>query len=128
MVTLPSMNAVRPFPAALVSRLVLLSCALMGLQSTSSAAQLKVGVASTDVTPPVGYRMSGYFYERPSTGIHDPLFAKVLYLKQGSTEGALVFCDMIGVPRTLTDAARLGASKKTGIPVSHILIAATHSH
>ncbi|MDO4559054.1 MAG: hypothetical protein Q4C47_08820, partial [Planctomycetia bacterium] len=35
-----------------------------------------VGVATTEITPPVPYRMSGYFNERPATGVSDPLLAK----------------------------------------------------
>jgi sugar phosphate isomerase/epimerase len=34
-----------------------------------SGTELKAGVAVADITPPVGYRMSGYFNERLSTGI-----------------------------------------------------------
>ena len=40
-------------------------------------------MAVADITPPIGYRMCGYFYERLSTGVHDPLHAKAIYLHQG---------------------------------------------
>src|ERR1051326_5575544 len=94
----------------------------------AQAAGLKAGVAVADITPPVGYRMCGYFYERLSTGVHDPLQAKALYLEQGKQRAALVFCDLIGLPQTVTDQARTIASRKTGIPATNILVAATHSH
>lgn len=90
--------------------------------------KLRVGVAVQDITPPVGYRMSGYFYERPSTGTHDPLYAKALVLEQGETKAALVFCDLIAIGKPLSDKARQRASEKTQIPAKNILIAATHSH
>src|SRR5699024_8955841 len=93
-----------------------------------AAEPLRVGVAVRDITPPVGYRMSGYFYERPSTGTHDPLLAKAIILEQGTERAALVFCDLIGISRTVSDEARKTASEKTEIPVENILIAATHSH
>src|SRR5690242_11734911 len=32
--------------------------------SNSAFAVLRVGLATIDITPPVGWRMSGYFYER----------------------------------------------------------------
>lgn len=89
---------------------------------------LRVGVATIDITPPVGYRMSGYFNERPSTGTHDPLHAKALVLRQGDTRAALVVCDLIGLPAEVSQAARDAAEKKLGIPAGHITIAATHSH
>ncbi len=92
------------------------------------AAELQAGVAVVDITPPAGYRMSGYFYERLNTGTHDPLQAKALVLRQGEEQAALVFCDLIGIAREVSGRARVLAAKKTGIPVEHILIAATHSH
>jgi len=92
------------------------------------AADLAAGVAVVDITPPVGYRMSGYFYERLSTGTHDPLHAKALVLRQGSERAAFVFCDLIGVPVEVTSRARREVFEKTGIPATNILIAATHSH
>jgi hypothetical protein len=108
----------------------LLTAAALGLPGCAapSAARLDAGVAVVDVTPPVGYRMSGYFYERLSTGTSDPLHAKALVLRQGKERAALVFCDMIGVPSEVTSAARRGAAEKTGIPAASIVIAATHSH
>jgi hypothetical protein len=92
------------------------------------AAEMQAGVAAVDITPPAGYRMSGYFYERLNTGTHDPLQAKALVLRQGEGLAALVFCDLIGLSRDVSGRARALAAKKTGIPVEHILIAATHSH
>ena len=68
---------------------------LRGLQ----AAELEAGVAMADITPPIGYRMCGYFYERLSTGVRDPLHAKAIYLHQNNQQAALVFCDLIGVPQ-----------------------------
>ncbi|MEX2186479.1 MAG: neutral/alkaline non-lysosomal ceramidase N-terminal domain-containing protein [Pirellulales bacterium] len=89
---------------------------------------LAVGVATIDITAPVGYRMSGYFNERPSTGTHDPLQAKAIVLRQGDTTAALVVCDLIGLPAEVSHSARTAAEKKLGIPAGHITIAATHSH
>jgi len=89
---------------------------------------LRAGIAEIDITPPVGYRMAGYFDERLSTGVHDPLKAKAIILQQGPEQIALVFCDLVGVSLNVSKRARQRASEKTGIPVKNILIAATHSH
>jgi hypothetical protein len=79
--------------------------------------------------------MAGYFDERLATGTHDPLKAKAIVLQQdsdtlkgGHQTAALVFCDLVGVSLTVTTNARAQASLKTGIPVSNIVICATHSH
>lgn len=89
---------------------------------------LQVGAAELDVTPPVGYRMAGYFNERISTGVHDPLMAKAIVLQQGRVTFAFVFNDMVGVTLDITSKARELASKQTGIPARNIVICATHSH
>ncbi|MDA0810771.1 MAG: hypothetical protein O3C21_00040 [Verrucomicrobia bacterium] len=94
----------------------------------SSAEPLRAGVAVVDITPPVPYRMSGYFSERLSTGVKDPLKAKALVFRQGDTGAALVFCDLIGISPGVSHKAREQASATTGIPVAHIAVSATHSH
>ncbi len=95
---------------------------------TARADALEAGVAACDITPPVGYRMSGYFRERLSTGALNPLMAKALVLKQGDVRAAIVTCDIIGLSLDVTGRARAETSRKTGIPAENILIAATHTH
>ncbi|MFO0900423.1 MAG: neutral/alkaline non-lysosomal ceramidase N-terminal domain-containing protein [Pirellulales bacterium] len=90
--------------------------------------ELSVGTAQVEITPPRGMRMCGYFFERLNTGTHDPLWAKALVFQQGDVRAALVFCDLIGLPRAVTQRARRDAAIKTGIPADNILVAATHSH
>ncbi len=104
----------------------LIAIALLG--SPVWAGDFHAGVATVDITPPVGYRMSGYFRERLSTGTHDPLLAKALYLRQGDIEAAMVFCDIIGIAPAVSRQARDDAAKATGVPADNIVIAATHSH
>jgi neutral ceramidase len=85
---------------------------------------LKVGVAAVDITPPIGYPE----YFGISTGILDPLYAKALVFKQGNTQGALLICNLLGVPRDLSRRVRDQASRETGIPFQNISVTATHSH
>jgi hypothetical protein len=92
------------------------------------AAEFQAGVAVVDITPPKGYRMSGYFNERLNTGVKDPLAAKAIVFRQGNTQAALVVCDLIGMTAEVTNRARKLASEKTGIPAENMAIAATHSH
>lgn len=83
------------------------------LLTTSSvrADELSAGVASSDITPPVGYRMSGYFSERVNTGKHDSLWTKALVFKQGKVQVALVYCDLIGISLDVSMQARRAAAK-----------------
>jgi hypothetical protein len=114
-----------------MTRLHYIACvfAITALHAAASfAADLQAGVAVVDITPPVPFRMSGYFNERLSTGVKDPLHAKAIVLRQGNVSAALVFCDLIGIPREVSMKARDQANHATGIPRDHIAIAATHSH
>jgi sugar phosphate isomerase/epimerase len=99
-----------------------------GSGGKTSAAALHAGIAVTDITPPVGCRMSGYFNERLSTGTLNPLHAKALVLRQGGERQAIVCCDIIGLSPEVTSSARQRVADKTGIPPANVLITATHTH
>jgi hypothetical protein len=112
-----------------------LSISLLALIATVSAGPaadtppaLFVGAATADISPPVGYRVSGGYDEVIAKRIDDPLFAKALVLRQGGTTLALEVCDLTGVSRNLSEAVRAKASRESGIPVAHIAITATHTH
>ncbi len=106
------------------------------LTTVVAADLLQVGVAETDITPPVGFPMAGYYHERLADGTIDPLKAKAIVFRDvrahnnasSETSAALVVCDLIGIATDLSKAIRQRASEKTGIPVSNIVISATHSH
>jgi neutral ceramidase len=121
----PEINPTREAPVMLAIHTITL---LFGLTLSQPDAGLSVGVAVMDITPPKGFRMSGYFYERFNTGTHDPLQAKALVLRQGNEQAALVFCDLIGISLEVSRRARKLASEVTGILEANMLIAATHSH
>src|SRR5205823_13403087 len=113
----------------LISGLCALVCLILGCATNSHPGDffpptnsLQIGAAEIDITPPVGHRMAGYFDERLSTGIHDPLKAKAIILQQDKEQIAMVFCDLVGVSLTITTNARAIASQKTGIPVPNIVI------
>lgn len=89
---------------------------------------LRVGVAEADITPPLGFPMSGYYNERLADGELDPLKAKAIVLREGQTVGAWVGCDLIGISTDLKNEVRRLASAKTGIPPECIALSATHSH
>jgi neutral ceramidase len=109
---------------------------LLSVGIPAYGADVEAGVATVDITPPKGWRLSGYFVERLNTATHDPLYAKAIVLAQRKSEGdakaearaALVFCDLIGMPMEVSSRARRLASEKTGIPVPAIAIMATHTH
>jgi hypothetical protein len=94
----------------------------------AQAPGLKGGMAQVNITPQVGCRLAGHFYEILSTGVHDSLWAKAMVLQQGKDKFAFVFCDLIGLTPAVSSKARERASALTGIPVKNIIISAAHSH
>jgi neutral ceramidase len=94
----------------------------------TGGSELLVGTCTVDITPPVGYRLGGYFKDRFAKEIRDPLYAKAVVFAQGSTRAAIVTTDLVGVPAWITDTVRRRAEGNTGIPVAHIAIAGTHTH
>ena len=104
---------------------------IMGLLSPRALAvdtPLRAGVAVADITPAGPYPMSGYYFERLSTGTKDPLHAKALVLRQGGVAAAIVCCDLIVIASDLTDAVRERVERETGIPGANVMLAATHTH
>ncbi len=101
---------------------------LLGCSVAQAGDAFQAGTATIDITPPSGYRMSGYFRERLNTGVKDPLLAKAIVFQQGDTKAILIFCDVVGVPEGVASKARKQISSELGLPVQNISIAATHSH
>ena len=91
-------------------------------------APLLAGAATSNITPPLGERVVGGFLPFPSTHVHDELHARCLVLDDGRTKLAFVVCDLLGLHRSLSLEARRLIEEATGIPSSHVLISATHTH
>jgi hypothetical protein len=91
-------------------------------------ASLRIGLAETDITPPEGFPMAGYYFERKATGTRDPLKAKAMVFAGEGERAALVACDLIGIAADLSAEVRRLAAAQTGIPAAHVVLAATHSH
>jgi hypothetical protein len=89
---------------------------------------LECGVCELDITPPLGMPIPGYFTPRPADGILDILYAKAVVIGDGSRYSVLLALDTIGIEREETTAIRKRITEATGIPASHILVAATHTH
>ncbi|NMC19906.1 MAG: hypothetical protein GYA33_05735 [Thermogutta sp.] len=92
------------------------------------AKSLQVGAATAVITPPNGIPMAGYYSPRGSEGVLDDLFAKALVIDDGEKAVALVACDLISIPQTVTDEARRLIAAEVAIPPEAVLVSATHTH
>ena len=103
---------------------MLLAIALAGTAPAQAQTQLslKAGAAKVDVTPAEG--------ELPKTyeGVHDRLYARAIVVDNGSTSAALVTVDSGGLGEPLWKSLTERIEKTLGIPASHVLLTATHSH
>jgi hypothetical protein len=87
------------------------------------------GAATADLTPGEGVSLDGPISKPgPVRGVHDRLTSRALVLKQGDTSVLIVVNDMCMIDREVYDAAKKKVFETTGIPPSHQLMAATHSH
>lgn len=112
---------------------VLLLVATLGffvrpLGAAEKAKQFRAGVATSNLTPPIGGAIIGGFHPIPSTHIHDELHARCLVLDNGEARVALVVCDLLGASREVYDEARRLVTAETGLPGGHLLMSSTHTH
>jgi len=95
---------------------------------SKTAHALEVGVATVDITPPLGMPMRGYASRKElSNGIWDPLYAKSIVLDDGNKRVSLVVLDLIGPPpKEVCERIRQKAEKE--LQISTILFLAIHTH
>ena len=110
-----------------LARLSPLLAALL-LPVSVAAAEIRVGVATTDITPPLAIPLAGYYHERGADGVLDPLFSKAMVIEANGERAALVTLDLIGLTRWVTDQARAEIEQSTGIKGAFVMISATHAH
>lgn len=83
---------------------------------------LLAGTARADISPEKGVQLAGYPHcPRENEGIHDPLYASALYLKNGSDEFVLVTLDLLSIEKKIVAELR----ERIGKP---ILVTVTHTH
>lgn len=97
--------------------------------------ELQAGFGCTEITPDnMGLPMMGYGRREHGTrigdseGVHDPLWARALVLRQGEAAWALCELDLVGVDAKTVADIRQRVSQRTGLAPEAVLIAAIHTH
>lgn len=84
---------------------------------------LKAGTARVDISPKTGINLAGYPHcPRPNLGVHDPLYAAVLYLDNGTSRHAFVTLDLLSIGKPMVHRLREKFDFSLTISTSH-----THS-
>jgi hypothetical protein len=92
------------------------------------ADDFRAGAASIVISPEVGTPLAGYYDPRATQGVDDDLLAKAIVVEQGGIKAAMVVCDLISMPREVSETARRLIEQSTGIPPERVMISATHTH
>jgi hypothetical protein len=105
-----------------------LACLLMLLPFAQSfASELKIGIASLDVTPKLDPKkpvyIAGYGPNRKATGVLDPIMARAIVWDDGKQKMAWVSIDVVGLFHDFAVSVR-----KQLPQYSHVLISSTHNH
>ena len=89
---------------------------------------MKCGFYETEITPPLGTTIFGYFAARANEGVLTKLYAKAAVFESNGKTVAFLVLDALLMPKGLADFVRDRVNEKTGIEKDAILIATTHSH
>jgi neutral ceramidase len=116
-----------------MTRRHLLAAAIGGVAASARVAgqsPCMAGVATIDITPDSGLWMAGFARRtQPAQGTSLRLAAKALALQYGDDRPLiLVTADLLGLTARLTEAAAREVRRRTGIPRSHLLFNASHTH
>ncbi|MCZ7573672.1 MAG: hypothetical protein M5U01_34405 [Ardenticatenaceae bacterium] len=87
------------------------------------------GAAKVTISPPPCIRLAGYgARSEPAQGVHDDLWAQVLVLGDGERQVAVATVDVLALSAELVSEVRCSLEQEPGIPATHVLFCASHTH
>jgi len=95
----------------------------------AEADTLKAGVAKVDITPQKPVKLSGYASRKDlSSGVHDPLSARVIVFENDGRRFVLVSTDLIGFYGGMAEHLRQVILKEFDLQPSQLFLSAIHTH
>ncbi len=94
----------------------------------------RIGFATTNITPPLDMHMKvgGYIrFHKVSEKVLDFLFARAICFRHPDDPARsliIISVDLVGFQYRIARLARRAISRRTGVPVAHIILHFTHSH
>jgi hypothetical protein len=98
----------------------------VSVADSAEQASFQAGFAETDITPKLGENpvyLAGFGQNRKATGVHDPLKARAVVLRQGDRRVALVSIDVVGFPH-----ANVLQVRRQLPGFTYVLVSSTHNH
>jgi hypothetical protein len=93
----------------------------------AGAAGFRAAAAKVDITPQTPQWLMGY-QARKSTGVHDPIYHRVVALEAGGTAFYLVASDLTLFSPAVYDDVAAELESSLGIPRAHFWWSVTHTH
>jgi hypothetical protein len=116
---------------------VLAACGGSDDEAPPAATGWQIGVTAADITPTEAELADGQLYmgayglltvRGPATGVHDPIYARTMVLKSGSSTVALSILDLPGISNRTLHAIADAVLQKTQLTSENVFVGATHTH
>ena len=90
--------------------------------------RLRAGIAQEIITPKLGGILIGYGSDKGSTAVNDDLTVTALAIENGKTKIVLMSVTVCLINNGLMQNLRALCGEAAGVPASHVIISATHTH
>ena len=99
---------------------------LSTMQPTLANGPLRIGLAESDITPPIGLPLAGFSarYPKASDGVDTPLFARALTLSVADRRVTILTVEILLLDRKMTEAIY----QRTGLTGEQLFFTASHTH
>jgi hypothetical protein len=89
---------------------------------------MKAGFSRLDITPPLGVRLGGYYYERLAEGVQDPLYVNALAVNDGDKTAVVIVCDLLGIYNDCIRQWPQQIGEAVGVDAESVFVCHTHTH
>jgi hypothetical protein len=108
----------------------------MSAMESESRAEIRVGSAKVDVTPPLPVALSGQFSTRIAKTVESPVMAAAVVVEKLDADGKsidqaiMVSCDLVAIREGVVEKVReeLTARNLDGLDPRKVFLSATHTH
>ncbi len=89
---------------------------------------MKAGFSKLDITPNIGANLNGYYRERYSTHIIEPLYVSCVAYSDEENTALTISLDISEILQRDTDDIRARVAERTGVPFEAVFVACIHTH